>query len=218
MYKSKLMVEASGTRCSIAETGEQLAWLCAALRTSPREHGVIICTPFISDIHNDNTSLPEPEFPSCPGILCKIDVIFQKEVNESEPSNGQCWHRLFRNPVIVKGYPILRRQELDTGLEIPLNVMARLAQAQRVNTFNGKIFVKGFSTMLVPTKRIGDLLIWHLFYNEDGSRISYLDSTVAHCVNLNVQDLEKTRHILGWCLNVQFYAGRFSVISINTSF
>ncbi|KAI9764589.1 MAG: hypothetical protein M1840_008318 [Geoglossum simile] len=195
IHESRFMVEAFGTGDSVAEIGQQLAWLGAALRSSPYEFGVAYCTPFISDICVSN-ALP-PVFGPEPrsDILCKIDFTIQGREERFEPSNGQCWHNMFRNPVVIKGYPIPHRSETDTGLEIPLNVMA------------GKVFIKGFSTMLVPTKQSGDLLIWHLLYNKDGDRISYLDNTVPHVENISVFDLEKARHVLGWCSEVRNYAG-----------
>lgn len=115
---------------------------------------------------------------------------------------------MFRNPVVVKGYPILRRSGPDTGLEIPLNIMAGLARTQFANFFNGSIFIKGFSTMLILIKSSGGLLIWHLLYNKDGNRIFYLDNTVCHVENVSTIDLERSRHVLGWCSEVKCYTGR----------
>jgi hypothetical protein len=104
-------------------------------------------------------------------ILCKIDFTVQEREEHLESSNGQCWHNMFRNPVVVKGYLIPRRSESDTGLEIPLNMMAGLARTQRADTFNGKLFIKGFSAMLIPTKRSGDLIIWHYLYKKNGNHL-----------------------------------------------
>ena len=152
IHKSKFMVEAFGTGDSVAEIGEQLAWLGAALRSSPYELGVAYCTPFVSDIHVSNAPHPVSGIRLGPIFFARSISPCRKGKNTLEPSNGQCWHNMFRNPVVVKGYPIPRRSEPNTGLEIPLNMMAGLARTQRVNTFNGKLFIKGFSTMLVPTK------------------------------------------------------------------
>ena len=125
-----------------------------------------------------------------------------------ESSNGQCWHHLFRNPVVVKGYPIPRRSAPNLGLEISLDTMAGLARTKCINTFNNKIFIKGFATMLVPTQFSGGLLIWHLLYNKSGERISYLDSQGTHAESISLSDLEGSRHILGWCQNVRYCAGK----------
>ena len=72
--------------------------------------------------------------------------------------------------------------------------------------------------MLVPTKCSGDLLIWHLLYNKDGNRISYLENTVAPTDDISVFDLEKARHVVGWCSDVKYYAGRNDVSIIEWSF
>ena len=201
-------MEAFGTGHSVAEIGEQLAWLGAALRSSPYELGVTYCTPFISDIHIPNSQHSVSEWSPWLEILCKIDFIVQKMDEHLKLSNGQCWHNMFRNPVVVKGYPIPRRSEPNTGLEIPLNMMAGLAGTRLINTFNKQLFIKSFSTVLVPTKRDGSLLIWHLLFNKNGNRISYLDNTFPHAENLSISDLENSRHVLGWCSEVKYNAGR----------
>jgi hypothetical protein len=208
IHDSKFMVEVFGTRYSVAEIGEQFAWLSAALHSSSHKLGVACYTPSIGEILVDSTLHPVSRTPSRHQIFCKIDVTLRECEEYHEPSNGQCWHRMFRNPVVVQGYPIPYRSEPSTGLEIPLDIMAGLVRTRRINTFNGKLFIKGFSTMLVPTRLSGDLLIWHLLYNKSGSRISYLDNTVAYADNANAVDLEKTRHIVGWCSEVKYYAGR----------
>jgi hypothetical protein len=207
------MVEVFGTGDAVAEIGEQLAWLGAALRSSPYELGVSYCTPFISDIRIDNAPPPAFGTSSACEVLCKIGFTVEQVVKHLETSNGQCWHNMFRNPVVVRGYPILRKYEPDVGLEIPLNMMAGLARTQRANIFNGKLFIKGFSTMLVPTKRSGDLLIWHLLYNKEGNRISYLDNIIPHAENVSFSDLETARHVVGWCSEVQNYAGRNNLMT-----
>jgi hypothetical protein len=202
---AKFMVEALGTADSIAEVGEQLGWLGAALRSSNDDHGVKFYYPSIRLGESLNTLSMIPSQAKNFGKIC---FSRQEQEEHTEPSNGQCWHNMFRNPVVVQGYPILRRCEWDTGLEIPLNIMAGLARTQSVNIFNRNLFIKGFSTMLTPTKRVGDLLIWHLLYNKDGSRISYLDSKLDQVNNFSMFELENTRHVLGWCSDVKYRAGK----------
>jgi hypothetical protein len=95
IHGSKFMVEAFGTGDAVAEIGEQLAWLGAALRSSPYELGVFYCTPFISDICVDNTPLPVFGTSSACEILCKIGFTVEEELKHLETSNGQCWHNMF---------------------------------------------------------------------------------------------------------------------------
>ena len=191
----------------MAEIGEQLAWLGAALRSSPYDVGVAYCTPFISDIYvNTGLKLKNRTLPGT-DILCKIDFVTECEDLPLKTSNGQCWHNMFRNPVLVKGFPIPHRPQPHIGLEIPLNLMAGLIRTQRADSFNGSLYIKGFSAMLVPTKSYANLLIWHLLYNKDGTRISYLDNTSHHTENMNLHDLVKVRHMIGWCSEARNYAG-----------
>jgi hypothetical protein len=71
IHKSKFMVKAFGTGYFVAEIGEQLAWLGAALRSSLYELGVAYCMPFPGDILIDIAPHPVSRAPSGPGILCK---------------------------------------------------------------------------------------------------------------------------------------------------
>lgn len=205
---SNLIVEAFGIADSIAEIGEQLAWLSAALSPPASEFGVTYCTPFISDIQVNKSFDPLVKGSPSPDILCKMNYTVQQRGEPLIKPNGQCWHNLFKNPTVVTGYPIPRRSKSDIGLELPLNMMAGLARTNSVNSFNGNLFIKGFSTMLVPTERNGDMIIWHLVYNHDRKRISYLENTVQHAKNVSIFDFETTRHILGWCSEAAFFAGK----------
>ncbi|KAJ8113914.1 hypothetical protein ONZ43_g5031 [Nemania bipapillata] len=206
--RPKFMVEAYGVAASIAETGEQLAWLGAALRTSPRRSGLVYCTPIITNSLQNGNSSQEPGLqPPLVEITFEIRFKIEKVRQPLISANGQCWHDIFRNPVVVKGYPIPQRIEWNTGLEIPLNVMAGLAGTQRLDRFNEKVYIKGFSTMLIPTRRNEDIICWHLIYNKDGCRISYLDDHVDQEQHIGHLDLESFRHVLGWCSEATFYAG-----------
>lgn len=191
-------MEALGTSDFIAEVGEQLSWLGAALRFSPRSAGVVRCTPYIKATE-----------PTGPGADFSIQFALDNG-NEDTPfaTTGQCWHALFGNPVVVEGYPILRRPMRGTGLEIPLNMMSSLAKAPRVHNFLGRLSLKGFSTLLVPVERVDDTVLWHLYYREDGSRIPYFEcgGEINEC-RLTLSQLMTTRHILGWCSEARYQAG-----------
>jgi hypothetical protein len=93
------------------------------------------------------------------------------------------------------------------GLEIPLQMMARLAQAKFVNTFLGSPIMKGFSAMLIPSENCEEMIVWHLVHNKNGDRISYLDTSVVAAKGVLASQLSQTRHILGWCSNARYLAG-----------
>ncbi|KAL6819261.1 hypothetical protein V8C40DRAFT_281571 [Trichoderma camerunense] len=174
---AEFITEVSGTRASIAEIGEQLAWLSASLRSSLCDTGVTYYTPFVHIIKTQNTGV------------------------RISDSKAQC-----RIDYTVKGFPVLRRPKLDTGLEMPLNMMAALTNTQRIDEFNGKVFIKGFSTMLIPTDHTEGVVIWHLQYRNDGNHISYFDACVPH-ISINISDLEQSRNIVGWCSQADMFAG-----------
>ncbi|KAN0086849.1 hypothetical protein V8E54_000537 [Elaphomyces granulatus] len=120
---------------------------------------------------------------------------------------GQCWHDMFRNPVLVSGYPILSRHEPGLGLEMPLNMIAELAGSKRVNDFDGNVFIKGFSTMLIAARMTRDLVTWHYFYNSEGKRISYLDHALRGVDKISLLQLGTARHVVGRCEECKYYAG-----------
>ncbi|EGX53749.1 hypothetical protein AOL_s00004g408 [Orbilia oligospora ATCC 24927] len=195
---SELAAEAFGTAHSIAEIGQQLAWLGTALRSSSCDIGVVACIPSISNIR---TLVPQGSISYRLGFTVEEETI--------PLSNGQCWHSMFRNPVVVAGYPIPRRPTIGTGLELPLNMIAGLAKTKYIQPFNGGFFIKGFSTLLIPTKKEEPegILIWHMIYNQDGDRIPYLENDIPIAEGLNISEIATARHILGWCSKAEYYAG-----------
>lgn len=89
--------------------------------------------------------------------------------------------------------------------------MAGLTQARRVGSFGGKTLLKGFATMLLPMKRTKDVVTWHLVQARNGERISYLEVDKFQTADIQMPELEKSRHILGWCPEMKLYAGRSTI-------
>lgn len=113
---------------------------------------------------------------------------------------------MFKNPVLVSGYPVLTKREKGTGVEMPLSMLPWFAGSKRVTEFDGKIIIKGFSTMLIATKVCGDLFLWHYYYNENG-RISYFDHKLQGVDHISMLQLDTARHVVGWCSDCEYYAG-----------
>ncbi|KAF6811832.1 hypothetical protein CMUS01_13191 [Colletotrichum musicola] len=206
--ESSFIVSATGSTASIAELAELLSWLGAALRPSPLEQGVIYCTPHISRLHDQKGKRPlswEEELRFRMGF-----ELSQNHVQTSLP-HGQCWHGMFRNPVVVCGYPIARRGETETGLEMPLDMMALMIRTRRIVPFGDTYFLKGFSSMLALVERKGDTFLWHHVYNRDGSHVSYFEYEPVLKDNPTFQQLMNARHVVGWCSEVKFYAGMVSL-------
>lgn len=207
VLQPKLCVEIRGTSASIAEVVEQIAWLGSALRTSGlrisgTEESLSLCLPTIYI----SPGLQEGASPPSHVTILKFETDLIP--NDAGAANtGQCWHRLFRDPCIAVGYHIPRRSKYDTGLEIPLTIMARLAQSPRIHQWFGKYLLKGFSTAIVPSQKLEDAILWHLYYS-DGERLSYPDTSTIQCADADGDEMAKGRHILGWCSEAHFYAGR----------
>jgi hypothetical protein len=186
------------------------------LRSSPYD-GIAYCRPYL----DDSQQSVEEQVDSKDGLdlvgtkALRIRFSFERERFETDKHvEGRCWSRLFRNPVLVRGFPILRRNLHESGLELPLNMIAELVGVSRAHVFNDVVFIKGYSTMLVPSRQEHDLIVWHVFSNADGSRISYLDNTLPHLQGVGIHNLQTARHIIGWCSGVISHAGRSLLIYI----
>ncbi|KAI1177647.1 hypothetical protein F4777DRAFT_587102 [Nemania sp. FL0916] len=202
LHEKVLEVKVSGIPELAVEIGEQLAWLGAALRSSPYATGVAECVPFVEWLAATiNKRMP---------LRCNIKFRLE-HLETSRNTNGQCWHDMFRGPVIASGFPIPRRPEEGTGLEIPLAMMASMNRTRYINAFNFKVFLKGFSTMLVPTRRCDDIVVWHLLHNKSAhDRISYLDCDIHH-EDVTIPELEYNRHIVGWCSEALCYKSQLPI-------
>ncbi|KAH9908388.1 hypothetical protein F4778DRAFT_717069 [Xylariomycetidae sp. FL2044] len=200
MSAGTFVAKVSGLPDFVAEVGEQLAWLGAALRPSPFESGIALCTPRVSQ--------PYSSMDKTKPTRCRINYEIEQTSVNPHDENGQCWRFLFANPVIARGFPILRREESDVGLEVPLDIMVALARARYIDVFKSKVFVKGFSTMLVPTRQSDSLITWHLLYNDDPQkRISYLNDGILGHADVDLAYLRHYRHVLGWCSKAVSLAG-----------
>ncbi|KAL2848393.1 hypothetical protein BJY01DRAFT_233960 [Aspergillus pseudoustus] len=215
LARQKFAVEAVGTAYSLAEVGEQLAWIGAALRSSQYPDGVASVRPKLKRLQ----VIEDKSRVQGKGYLAEVRCQFAFKVRpptppdrQTEVRTGECWHNLFRNPVLVKGFPIARRpgeMVSGTGLEIPLYMMAGLAGAKVVGSFCGRTVLKGFSTILIPTHRYDNVVVWHLIHNQHGDRVSYLECLADYYkVGLiSCEQLQASRHVLGWCTKTKFLAG-----------
>lgn len=204
----KIRVEVVGHPHSIAEVGEQLSWLGSALRSSPSPDQLAYFQPELDKIHVAREESHMSNYSV--GAELKVNIRFVLVGTKTDlDTNGDCWHHLFRNCVIAEGFPICRRPELlhVNGLEIPLGMMARLAQSNRVYTFLGNIIIKGFSTMIILTEIYPEVAVWHLVHNRNGDRVSYLDHSLVPTEGAIASELPQKRHVLGWCSEVKCFAG-----------
>ena len=193
------LVNTRGTAACIAEIGEQLAWVASAIQSTSDAKTCICSKPyvkFLETCHTYDNGARQYQF--------EIGV----EKHGLESNSGRCWLGLVSRPAIVKGYPILRRPpDCPPGLEIQLGVIAHLLDTQRVSRFYEKTMLKGFSTMLVPTRSKEGFVHWHFLEEKDDKRISYNRCMDFPEVDISIDQLERARHIVGWCPEIRLYAG-----------
>jgi hypothetical protein len=74
--------------------------------------------------------------------------------------------------------------------------------------------MKGYSSLLVATIATSAMVLWHLFVSEQQEeRISYFDTRLdaldlPEFRSSSLRDLERMRHIVGWCSNVEDLCGQ----------
>lgn len=154
---------------------------------------------------------------------CELKFDFEKPpVNQ--PRNGKspvqasppglCWFNMFRNPVLVDGFPIPRRARTRTGLEIPLAYMSLLLDSDSIfRCGESSMIIKGFCCLLIAVEAAKDVVIWHLLFNPSGDRISFFDTRLDSIRDVLPQDLalkglDAKRHVVGWCGDVTEYTGK----------
>jgi len=200
----QFLLLARGTADFIAEIGEIVGWLSAALRFNASDdlincyapcvvssgQGGVLAGMAVHDIYH-----------------CEIGFDFVPDLDKGNPA-GRCWFSMFRNPVVVHGFPILRRPRPNTGLEVPLDMAANLIDARQLHNFAGQLFLKGFSAMLTPVEAVGGVVLWHLSYNATGKRVSYLDAAPGSVTaRPSISVLRSSRHVIGWCSDASYLAG-----------
>ncbi|PQE07314.1 pfs domain protein [Rutstroemia sp. NJR-2017a WRK4] len=179
----------------VVEVCQQLAWLGSAIQTSPS--GRVGRSHF--------RMVQQDDFGTSPRFLMEFSVT---SLGDEENS---CWHDLFFNPVIAYNFPIEERH-FGNGLEIPIHMMAALGGASQAVEFDGGIVIKGFSSMFVPLKRVGDSIQWHYIKKEDDTRFPYSEVN-HHCPgralleNVDFKSLTTTRAFLGWWGNITSHLG-----------
>jgi len=123
-----------------------LSWLTSAIRYSDHD-GLCLSEPSIRIVRRS-------EYAS----LMRIEN--RPLVPVHQPS---CWHALFTNSVIAKGFPIRTRQQ-GHGLEIPTADAFHLAGSLKLISYEDGLLAKGLCGALIPIKdyQFDDAIQWHL--------------------------------------------------------
>lgn len=179
-----------------------LTWLCASLRTSPSEE------PSVSHtfLHKDTLRRH-----------LKFHVSLA-ELKANFSYSGTCWQQLIRRTVIAEGFPTPARNG-EKGIELPLEVMMTISGIFTMAVVDGKYYLTGKSTALVPTQTFGDESIqWHFIrYRHKRIVPAELPRTSVLSVSEFGEEiltpdmlfplLSRKRHFLGWCQRSQITLG-----------
>lgn len=218
----------TGTEYGLVEVAEQLFWMSSALRTPLDEPGMVLIVAEPTGVwHVSEQSQAQSKAPGSASDhlgTVKCHVTFRSEPLEVAPEDpgGHCWNDMFRHCMVAKGYPIPSRKSDRPGLEIPFDMMAALAGAERVVPFGEHLIVKGYSTALFPTSFEGDCMFWHFIHKNDGSRISFADKDICLApqadplTHLGRTHIQTARHIVGWTGSVTQRIGKYQPRNLQT--
>lgn len=207
--RQSFVLDIVSTKLALIETGEQLAWLCAAMGHHNPTDDTYARLPTVSTAQVASST---HETRSSKTNTFNIEVTFRaNNTRNLQDKSSTCWRELFLNPVIVDGWPIPTRMHGEVGLEIPLDLMAELGNANYFTDFCGIPVLKGFSTMFVATSFSKDSVQWHFLCNPDGTRLSYNDA-LPHCQVSPPGSSIPTgaRNFVGWTSSVRRLAGETS--------
>ena len=203
----RLFAEIRGTPLVVAAVGEQLACLNSVFCPLMDDKGIVELLP---TIHN----LDDLTFEISSSRKAHATAI------QGDAQSG-CWHSLFKGHNLVSGYPLPPREHGEHGLEISLENMIHLTRANFATIYDGRLVLKGFSSLFAATASYDDSTVWHYvsapLQDVKPQRIRYsaikklckLDQTA---VGLDMSALDKARHFVGWCLDAEIKAGMLNYL------
>lgn len=187
----------------ISDFAQQIAWLAATLRKSPYENMPAVCYPRVASIR-PGSSLGYDSADKTTRT-CYISLSFERLRVDGYSEDGLCWACMFRNPILVTGFPTSRRLDSKPGLEMSLGTMAGLALSDEVVKIGERIIIKSFNMLLIAALTTTSVAVWHCFVGErPGERISHFDNRLdalntSHSNMCSLRSLDSVRHIVGWC-------------------
>ncbi|UPK92375.1 hypothetical protein LCI18_003310 [Fusarium solani-melongenae] len=197
--ESSFSLTAIGGLHFVSEIGEQLSWLASTLRPSITHGRVMSYIPRVRGIR----LLPQ-FWERHRTASCEIGFEFAGTADPSLEA-GLCWGNLFCGPILVKGFPILKRSIPKTGLEMSLAEISTIIGSSQVVRWDQRIIMKGFNMLAVATLAAADIIVWHLLVSgEADERISYVDPRLdeldsGNLEGISLRMLETKRHVVGWC-------------------
>ena len=199
-YADYTIIDTVGDPFFLAETAEIVVWLSITCRASAARDEIGVGHMDLQQVND-----------------CRLDVSFIGKFaledattsgNEGMPT-ATCWHGMFCNPVIAYGYPIPVRRSQEQGLELSIDLMLTLAQAFYGVVYCGALMLKGFSTLLTPTRKEDGSVTWHFTFDKTGARQSYNDGLQHSRLHIFGDAIfDGARHFVGWSGSAEFLTGK----------
>jgi hypothetical protein len=194
-----------GNRFTVADVGEQLAWLYGALQLSPFAgiaSAKLSARPAARKVppNFDRNAI-------CIRLDCCLSELKSLDVVDRLSDAGRCWFNMFRNPVLVRGFPVLRRSLPDSGIEMPIDIITALMQGPRLEIFDEVTYFKGFSSLLYPTQMWDGQIVWHHEFDPQGDHLLYPQNGRGCRQRITFADIATSRNIVGWCSEAENLAG-----------
>lgn len=191
------VVTVTGLAHVVAECGQQLAWMVAAIHSTNSE-GPARVTPVVVERVRETSVLQ--------GFLSQTRahaVSFDLDVRDAGVPKSQGKDSsesiLGDNPSVIYGFPIRRRTVNSPGLEIPGERLWELARAYSVTTRDNRTYIQAYQMTLTLVKRSGDTLLWHSSATAHDPCECYIDKAVHRNAPCSVSNLKELRHIIDYC-------------------
>ncbi|PMD40857.1 hypothetical protein L207DRAFT_346681 [Hyaloscypha variabilis F] len=145
--KSSVLLKATAAYTTHAQIASALSWICASFRCSSNDEVMMSSTIF---------DMPKPSAANDTTISIRLDRLHN-------PSTISCWHALFPNRVVSRGFRIHERKE-GVGLEIAFEDMIAASRCLSLLEYDDGLIAHGLTNILIPTADLknDDAIQWHL--------------------------------------------------------
>ncbi|KAH8883694.1 hypothetical protein GQ53DRAFT_424548 [Thozetella sp. PMI_491] len=168
-HGTSILCVVTGQAYSIAECGEQLSWLVTSFASFTTGIAVY-STPTVEDTsdlnleeiappHNSPTALFHAE----PKSWSAFNVNTQTEEINPLSTHGAFWQKLLGSPMpttVARGFPLVPQPDGCQGLEIPFDILVKVAAMQDFSTTGGSIRILGSRFSLQLTHHANSVFYW----------------------------------------------------------
>jgi hypothetical protein len=177
------------------EVAEVLIWLAIACRASDLPSTIACCRPQLRRFNG-------------------VPLTFRLDYDLSEVTTGnpsECWHAMFKNPVIAFEYPVpARSHQEELGLEVTTSMLSALSRASWATVFGGIVVLKGWCTMATMVAKMGESVIWHFAANHNGDRMPYPQRFPEETFAISEAFFPGARHFVAWTQSAKLLTGKLA--------